>query len=83
MSDRAIDKPAIESAFGALGGRFAVLAATLTALVSLWCEVPLRVAVLRGALAWVLVSVLARAGLVVLCRAIELDQRSRTGEKQP
>ena len=76
MVDRAVDKPVIESTWRALGGRIAVSAASLAALVSLWCDAPAHVAVLRGAAAWALVLLLSRLGLAALCRAIDLDQRS-------
>jgi len=81
MADRGIDRPAIESAWRALGGRLAVLAGSLAALASLLGGAPPHVAALRGAVAWAVLLAISKLGLAALCRAIELDQKHAEDER--
>jgi len=62
----------------ALGRRLAAFAGALTGLVSLLHGVPVRVACLRGALAFAAVLLLGRAGRAVLERSLAAD-RARVG----
>ena len=65
----------------ALGHRAAVVAGTGTALVALLGDVPVRVASLRGALVWLVVVVLFRAGGALLERvAAREPAAARAGE---
>ena len=67
----------------ALGRRLAAFAAALTALVSLFHDVPVRIACLRGAGALVAVLLVARAGRFALERSLEADRTQAPGGTQP
>jgi hypothetical protein len=80
MTDSPITAHSLQAAWLAFGRRAAVAGGALAALVSLLFDAPVRVASLRGALAWlalrVLVSLCARAQLA------SLDQGEPQGRKK-
>ena len=63
----------------ALGRRLAAFAGALTALLSLLAHVPVRIACLRGAAAFAVVLVVARAGRLALERSLEADRTRASG----
>jgi hypothetical protein len=83
MADRSIDRPVIESAWQALGGRLAAIAGSLAALVSLISDAPPHIAALRGAAAWAVLLVISKLGLAALCRAIEYDRKPSAEPEEP
>jgi hypothetical protein len=64
----------------ALGRRLAAFAGALTALLSLLAHVPVRIACLRGAVAYAVVLVVARGGRWALERSLEADRTRASGE---
>ena len=76
----------LRRAWAAFGHRAAVIAGALAALTALIRHVPVRVASLRGALAWAAVLLVSRASLWLLQRTSLEDQppelRSETPDAQ-
>ena len=61
----------VDDAWTALVHRVAAIVGSLTALVALLCDVPVTSASLRGALAWLAVSILGRATSWLLGRTLD------------
>lgn len=63
----------------ALGRRLAAFAGASTALLSLLAHVPVRIACLRGAVAFAVVLLVARGGRLALERSLEADRARASG----
>ena len=74
MTDKALDKTAVENAWQALAGHLAVTAGALAGLVSLLSDAPPHVAALRGAAAWVVLLFVSKLGFKALARALECER---------
>jgi len=83
MSDRADGAdPVLRDAWRSATARLAVSAGSLTALVSLFHHVPVSVASLRGAVAYLAVRVVAHAGFLALRLAVAAERRASAGDEE-
>ena len=71
----------MREAWRSMGHRAAVAAGALAALISLFHHVPVSIASLRGAGAYIAVLLVAKYGLVAFERARALEQRALVDEE--
>ena len=82
MSDRGSGEFSLQATWRSLGHRFAVAGGCLAALIALVNHVPVSTASLRGAVAYVVVLVVAKLGLFALERAIALEARAESQDEE-
>ena len=82
MSDRGSGDFPLHATWRSLGHRCAVAGGCLAALVALFNHVPVSTASLRGAVAYIVMLVVAKLGLFALERAIALDARSDSQDEE-
>lgn len=82
MSDKGYGGPDLRPTWRSLAHRVAVAGGSLVALISLFHHVPVSVAALRGAIAYVAVLAVSRLGWVALERALSIDRSAaRSGDE--
>jgi hypothetical protein len=79
--DKASGEVSLQSAWRPLARRVAVAGGCFAALVSLLNHVPVSVASMRGAAAFVVLLVIARLGLAALSASLAADGRREDGEE--